>query len=182
MTEEQGLLSYLQAHRDANLDVRRVDSRRLRSWLADMDDSTRAGVCRAWLVGRVLSAERATLKQGEVEEWEKARARELARSRRTLQLYRFLADSLENEEVSAAVRANEASKGLRGVLGAIRKELKRQSGQAVPTIREKVAAWNSRARRLLRALPDVKGRARLLRAHLEDVTALLDEIESERFS
>ena len=51
----------MEAHRDAQLDVARVDTRRLRGWLEDLDASSREGVRRAWLVGRVLNAERELL-------------------------------------------------------------------------------------------------------------------------
>jgi hypothetical protein len=38
---------------------------------------------------------------------------------------------------------------------------------------DQVVAWKKRAKRLLEALPDVRGRKELLREHLKDVTGLL---------
>ena len=84
MAPEQGILAYLTAHRDAHLDMAVVDTRRLRSWLEDLDASSREGVRRAWLVGRVLNAEREGVGHGEVLEWEKARSKALGRTVRTV--------------------------------------------------------------------------------------------------
>ena len=47
-----------------------------------------------------MNVEREKLEYGEVEEWEKTRARELGRKARTRQAYPYLAESLEDEKVA----------------------------------------------------------------------------------
>ena len=172
MPQEQPILTFLNDHQDALLDVATVDDRKLRNWLADMDASTRAGVRRAWLVGRVLNAEKEKLEQGESERWMKARAKELGRSPRTLHIYRFLAENLDNPEIATALQISHADKGLSALLRAIRAERKKQSGTDRPA-KSKAAIWRTRATRLLQALPKIDERVELLQELLEDVKSLL---------
>lgn len=70
----EGLPEYLRGHRDAGVDAGRVDTGQLQLWLRDLDASSRAGVRKAWLVGRALNVERDKLEYGEVERWEEKQA------------------------------------------------------------------------------------------------------------
>ena len=174
----EGLLEYLTGHRDAVVAVGRVDTAQLRLWLRDMDSSSRAGVRKAWLVGRVLNAEREKLEHGEVERWEKARAKELERKVRTLRAYRYLAESMEDGNLAVALPIWLADKGLEGVLRAIRKVRKAQAGGTSMAAGNDVVAWKKRAKRLLKTVPVGRRRVEMLRDHLEDVQRLLAEAES----
>ena len=173
----EGLLEYLTGHRDATGFVR-VDTRQLRAWLSDMDASSRAGVRKAWLVGRSLNAEREKLDHGEVEQWEKARAKELGRKVRTLRSYRYLAESMEDANLALSMPIWLADKGLDAVMRAIRKVRKEQAGDTSTAAGTDVVAWKKRAKRLLKAVPVGRSRVELLRDHLEDVQRLLAEAES----
>ncbi len=85
-----------------------VDARLIRAWLSKMDESSREGVLRAWLVGRVLAAERLRLERGEVKAWELRKARELGRGKRTLASYRYIAESLAREKVAESLQLRRA--------------------------------------------------------------------------
>lgn len=179
MAPGQGLLTFLKAHKDARLDGEKVDTRRLRAWLMDLDASTRSGVRRAWLVGRALNVEKAKIPYGEVDEWVKKRARELGRTTRTLYIFRYIAEALDDNRIEMSLQKSHAEKGVNGVLHAIRRIRKKQSDGESPEIADKVAAWRKRAQRLLKAVPVGDLRAKLLQELLEDVKAMLDN-EPER--
>jgi len=173
MTDDN-IISFLESHEDAKLKLDQVDTAKLKDWLADLDSKTRAGVQRAWLIGRVLNAERATLQHGDVEEWEKQKAQDLGRKVRTLQLYRFIAKAVDDPKIATKLRISHADRGLNGLVSAIRREQKKSTGDAEnPEQRDKGAIWAARAERLLKALPDVEGRTALLKAHMVAVEKLL---------
>ena len=169
------ILSWLNSHNDARLHVSRVDIGTLRDWLKDMDSNTRAGVRRAWLVGRVLNAQRDRVPHGEVEEWEKAQAKELNRKVRTVQLYRYVAEAMDEPKIATALRISHADMGLRALVSAIRRERRKQDGLATKPV-DKAAAWEKRADRLLGDLPATGDQVGLLEAHLEAVQAKLQEL------
>jgi len=173
MAQDIGILDFLVAHRDAQVDVERVDGRMMKAWLAKMDESTREGIRRAWLVGRALNAERAGLRRGDVKRWEEARAKELGRKVRSLQAYRYLAESLADQKIALSMRLSHAGLGLDGLLRAIRKERKRLDGGESVAAVDKVVAWKKRAKRLLEAVPEGRAGVVVLREHLKDVTGLL---------
>ncbi len=127
---------------------------------------------------RAVNAEKAKLPRGETEEWAKKRARDLGRSVRTIHLYRYLAEGLGDPRIVMSLQKSHADKGLAGVLAAIRKERRKQSGAEPPQAGDKVAAWRVRATRLLEGLPQVRNRAELLREHMMAVReALQRELE-----
>jgi hypothetical protein len=114
------------------------------------------------------------LEHGEVREWEKAKARVLRRTARTLASYRYLAENLDDDKIAMSLRISHADGGLAALLRAIRKAKKVQDGARQVTPEEKIAAWRRRAHRLLKAVPKGRMRGTLLRELLEDVQGLLD--------
>ena len=173
------ILTWLNSHHDARLHVARVDSSTLRDWLDDMDSSTRSGVRRAWLVGRVLNAQRHRVPHGEVEEWEKARAKELSRNVRTIQLYRYVAEAMEDPKIVTGLRICDADLGLKALAGVIRRQRRKHDGPAPRSV-DKSAAWEKRAKRLLADVPSTGNQVSLLQAHLEAVQAKLQELQRSR--
>ena len=171
------ILTWLNSHHDARLHVARVDTSKLRDWLDDMDASTRSGVRRAWMVGRVLNAERDRVPHGEVEEWEKARAKQLNRNVRTLQLYRYVAEAVEDPKIVTALRICHADLGLKGLAQVIRRKRRKLEPRPPRTV-DKSANWEKRAERLLKAVPASGDQVALLQAHLEAVQAKLKELKS----
>ena len=169
------ILTWLNSHHDARLHAATVDLGTLRHWLQDMDASTRAGVRRAWLVGRVLNAQRELVPHGEVEEWEKERAKELNRKVRTVQLYRYVAEAMDEPKIATALRISQADKGLRSLVQAIQRERRKHDGPA-PSPVDKAAKWKKRADRLLTDVPAAGDQVGLLEAHLEAVQAKLKEL------
>ena len=129
-----GIRGFLEKHPDfdrAELDLTAedrakrlvaVDVTRLTAWIASLDDSSRAGVRQAWMVGRVLVAQRAMVPKGNgnVAKWEKALASVLKKLPRTLQLYRQLAEGLDDVSVAMALRESHLDDGLNVVIGRIR--------------------------------------------------------------
>jgi len=178
MPRNGNILAYLKAHRDARLVA--VDDRLIRKWLADIDAGSRRGVRRAWLVGRALNAERELLDYGEVEAWEKARAKELGRTARTLASYRYLAENLDDRKIAESLQISDADRGVDALLRAIRRAKKRGDGPVPMTNTDKALAWKKRARRLLKAVPQGRLRTKLLREHLTAVRELLGELLEER--
>ena len=172
------IVSWLNSHDDARLDVERVTTGTLRDWLEDMDASTRAGVRRAWLVGRVLNAERAGLPHGEVEEWEQSRARELHRKVRTIQLYRYVAEALEDPKIATGLRISHADEGLKALVQAIRRQRRKHGDQVPRPAADKAAVWQAQAERLLRNLPSTPDQVDLLQAHMDAVAARLLELRA----
>jgi hypothetical protein len=126
-------------------------------------------------VGRALNAERELLDYGEVEEWEKVRAKELGRTARTLASYRYLAENLDNRKIAMSLRISHADGGLAALLRAIRQARKKERGPTQVTPEEQVAAWRVRAKRLLKAVPKGRIRTKLLREHLAAVRELLGD-------
>ncbi len=173
MAQDIGILAFLTAHRDAQVDVGKVDGRMMKAWLADMDAKTREGIRRAWLVGRALSAEREGLKRGDVKRWEEARAEELGRKVRTLQAYRYLAESLADQKIAVSLRLSHTGGGLEGLLRAIRKEKKKLDGGESVAAVDKVVAWRRRAKRLLEAVPEGREGVVVLREPLGAVELVL---------
>ena len=169
------ILSWLNSHHDARLHVATVDTGTLLDWLADMDASNRSGVRRAWMVGRVLNAQRKQVTYGEVEEWEEARAKELNRNVRTIQLYRYVAEAMEDPKIVTALRISDADLGLKALAQVIRrKRRKRETPSPRPV--NKSAGWKKRADRLLSDLPATADQVGLLEDHLEAVEAKLKEL------
>jgi hypothetical protein len=129
-----GIRSFLEQHPDfdrAELDLTAedrakrlvaVDATKLSAWIASLDDSSRVGVRQAWMVGRVLVAQRAIVPKGKgnVGEWEKALAGVLKKFPRTLQLYRQLAEGLDDTKIAMALRESHLDDGLNVVIGRIR--------------------------------------------------------------
>ena len=169
------ILSWLNSHQDARLPMARVEAQTLLDWLDDMDASTRSGVRRAWLVGRVLNAQRATVPHGEVEEWEMARAKELKRNVRTIQLYRYVAEAMEDPKIVTGLRIYHADLGLKGLAQAIRRRRNKHGGPP-PRPVDKSAKWEKRAKRLLNDVPATGNQVALLEAHLEATQAKLQEL------
>ena len=130
----QGIRGFLESHPDfdrAELDLTAedrtkrlaaVDATKLTAWIAALDDSDRSGVQQAWMVGRVLVAQRALVPKGKgnVARWEKALASVLKKLPRTLQLYRQLAEGLEDTKIAMALRESHLDDGLNVVIGRIR--------------------------------------------------------------
>jgi hypothetical protein len=172
------ILSWLNSHADARLDTVRVNTRTLNQWLDEMDASTRAGIRRAWLVGRVLNAQRARLPHGEVEKWERGRARELRRKVRTLQLYRYIAEAMDDPEIVTGLRISHADQGLKALAGVIRRLRRQKDGRTPKPPRNKAAVWQARAERLLTDLPATPDQAALLEAHIAAATAHLKKLRS----
>ena len=173
MPREIMVLDFLQAQDDAKVNVARVDTRRIRAWLSKMDESSREGVLRAWLVGRVLAAERLRLKRGEVKAWELRKARELGRGKRTLASYRYIAESLSQEKIAESLQVSHVDGGVDGFLRAIRKAKKGVDTPASTTNTDKAAAWKKRAQQLLKAVPKGRVGNTLLRELLQDVREML---------
>jgi hypothetical protein len=99
-----------------------VDAKKLAAWIASLDDSDRAGVQQAWMVGRVLVAQRASVSKGKgnVAHWEKELKAALGKEPRTLQLYRQLAEGLDDTKIAMALRESHLDGGLNVVIGRIR--------------------------------------------------------------
>lgn len=99
-----------------------VDATKLTAWIASLDDSSRVGVRQAWMVGRVLVAQRAIVPKGKgnVAQWETALASVLKKFPRTLQLYRQLAEGLDDTKIAMALRERDLDDGLNVVIGRIR--------------------------------------------------------------
>ena len=173
------MLTWLASHHDARLHVARVQTNTLRDWLSDMDASTRSGVRRAWLVGRVLNAQRNQVSHGDVEEWEKACAKELGRNVRTIQLYRYVAEAMEDPKIVTGLRICHADLGLKALAQVIRRRRKKH-GATTPRPADKAAAWEKRSKRLLADLPATGDQVGLLEAHLEAVQAKLQKLRKSR--
>ncbi len=153
-----------------------VDARLIRAWLSKMDESSREGVLRAWLVGRVLAAERLRLERGEVKAWELRKARELGRGKRTLASYRYIAESLAREKVAESLQLSHVAGGVDGFLKAIRKARKSAEGRPESPAPDVGATWKKKANRLLETVPDGRLGARLLQEHLVAVRDLLADM------
>jgi hypothetical protein len=106
-------------------------------------------------------------------EWEKARARALGRTVRTIQSYRYLAENLDDDKIAVSLRISHADRGVDAFLRAIRRVKKAQSGGAPPTNTDQAQAWKKRAHRLLKAVPKGRVGVALLREHLEALRELL---------
>ena len=110
------LLSFLREHPEAEVDAGKVKTGTLKQWLADLDDQSRAGVRQAWLIGRVLDAQRGRLKRGQVKAWEARKAKALGKKPRSLQLYRQIAKGLDDPKIATALRLHHLDFGLQATV------------------------------------------------------------------
>ncbi len=99
-----------------------IKPKQIKGWLATLDENNRQGVRQAWLVGRVLNAQRARVPKGKgnVTKWEKSVAKLLGKEPRTLQLYRQVAEGLDDSKIATALRESHLDDGLNKVVQRIR--------------------------------------------------------------
>ena len=163
------LHDFLHEHPEAEADASKIDIPILKDWLNDLDDNSRAGVRQAWVIGRVLDAQRRGYKRGQVKAWEAEQAKQLGKKPRSLQLYRQIAKGLDDPKIATALRLPHLDFGLQATVRHIA-NVRRTGNPDAPKVKaalDPVALWVDRVERLARQAPkteEAAERARLLGA------------------
>ena len=178
--EDSDLLVFLKDHPDAKVKPEQVKTRRLKRWLRDLDEQSRSGVRQAWLIGRALNVQRAGLKRGEVGRWEKDVAKKLDKEPRTLQLYRQIAEGLDDPKIATALRRTHLDGGLQSVARCIRNVRGgRQPEQRppAPNPKQKDERLRKRMARWLDEVEDIPDPVSTLRWARDQLDAKIRDVE-----